>query len=99
MKRWIVGAIAIVLTVTACSSDDASKADLQQPQVDGNLATTKIVAKAPDSVVVYVNVDKHPNIAKLCIEGIAFRTISETYVTLNSPAAERVPEWDASCKK
>lgn len=92
-----MGAAVVALTVAACGGSDASKADLQQPQVDGNLATTKIVAKAPDSVVVYVNVDQHPNIAKLCIEGIAFRTVSSTYASLNTPAAERVPEWDASC--
>jgi hypothetical protein len=46
----------------------------------------------PDSIEVFNNVDLHPNIAKLCIDGVGFATTTRDY-----NAVTRVPEWDAQC--
>lgn len=90
-------AAAVLLGATACEQD-TSKADLGEPKVEGRIAPEDYVSKAPDKVTVYINVDDHPNIVRLCIDGLAFRTVSAKYVSLNTPAVERVPEWDGGCK-
>lgn len=51
-----------------------------------------VPSKNPDAIVVYNNVDQHPNIAKVCIEGVAFAT-----TTRDLDALTRVPEWDRTC--
>lgn len=50
--------------------------------------------KNPDKIEVYINIDDHPNVARLCIGGVAFFTTSRNY----GDAIGRVPEWDAWCK-
>lgn len=45
----------------------------------------------PDSIVVFNNVDRHPNVVKLCIDGVAFATTTQTI--------QRVPEWDKNCSQ
>ncbi|UGT45410.1 hypothetical protein LTV02_19350 [Nocardia yamanashiensis] len=52
-----------------------------------------IPGQEPDSVTMYINVDQHPNLAKVCIDGIAFMTTSR----LSDDAVTRVPEWDKTC--
>lgn len=47
----------------------------------------------PQLLKVYDNVDTHPNIAEVCIDGVAFATTSRTY----GDAITRVPEWDHLC--
>lgn len=49
--------------------------------------------KDPDSVTLWNNVDLHPNVARLCTDGVAWATTTRDYT-----AIIRVPEWDAFCK-
>ncbi|GAB2470843.1 hypothetical protein GCM10027187_43640 [Streptosporangium sandarakinum] len=53
-----------------------------------------------DYVEVFRNADNFPNIARICVEGLAFASTSsgsrgEDGVA--NPALIRVPEWDAGC--
>lgn len=48
----------------------------------------------PDSAVVYNNVDKHPNLAVLCISGKAFVTSTRQY-----ESHSREPDLDATCPR
>lgn len=52
-----------------------------------------VPSKDPDKIEVYMNVDTHPNIVRVCIGGVAFATISRDYNSIL-----RVPEWDTWCK-
>ena len=88
--------IGASVLLTACGQD-LSKTDLGEPTVVGDVQPESYTAQSPDKVTVYQNVDNHPTIVKLCIDGIAFRTISSSHSGLASPAVDRVPEWDASC--
>lgn len=87
------------LGLQACTEQDASDTDLDEPKQEGDALPDDYSSRAPDSITVYQNVDNHPTIVKVCIEGLAFRTVSTTYVELATPAVERVEEWDASCEK
>lgn len=51
-----------------------------------------------DYVEVYRNIDNFPNIAKVCVGGVAFAATS-TRDGQTSPSLVRVPEWDASCPR
>ena len=52
-----------------------------------------VPSKNPDLIEAYNNLDGHPNIAKVCIDGVAFAT-----TTRDAQAAiQRVPDWDSSC--
>lgn len=52
-----------------------------------------VVIQNPQKAEIYANINKHPNVVRLCIDGIAF------YTTSRPPKAiDRVPEWDAWCK-
>jgi hypothetical protein len=46
-----------------------------------------VKARDPDKYELYTNIDSHPNIARLCIDGVAFATISRDYNSIL-----RVPE-------
>lgn len=46
----------------------------------------------PDLVQNYNNMDQHPNMGKVCIDGVAFLTTTREY-----DAVTRVPEWDRTC--
>jgi hypothetical protein len=52
-----------------------------------------IKSQEPDSVEVFSNVDKHPNIAKVCIDGVAFATTTRE----GNSAIMRVESWDRTC--
>lgn len=47
----------------------------------------------PDLIRNYNNMDKHPNIGQICIDGVAFATTTRNY----GDALTRVPEWDKIC--
>lgn len=52
-------------------------------------------ATVKDAVVtVFNNIDKHPNIAQVCVDGIAF--VTTTRIDGND-SIDRVPEWDSRC--
>lgn len=84
--------LGALLFVSACAGSDASKVDLKEPKQKGRTIPSNYEVRVPDSLTVYQNIDGHPTIAKLCIEGLAFRTTSRDY-----ESAERVPEWDKTC--
>ena len=52
-----------------------------------------VKSKDPDLIESYNNLDGHPNIAKVCIDGVAFATTTRE----NNAAIQRVPDWDSTC--
>lgn len=100
MRKSTIAALALAaLPLAACSDTNAAKADLDEPVIDGKITPKDFTAQSPDQVRVFLNVDDHPTVVRICLEGVAFRTVSAKYATLNTPAVERVPEWDALCPK
>lgn len=81
-KKIIAFAATLVaaVTLTGCSLG-ANDRDLEG-----------IHYKDPDKIEVYINIDQHPNIARICIAGVAFATTSRDYSALT-----RIPEWDSWC--
>lgn len=76
--------IAIALTAVAVAGCGANNFDLEE--VDG---------RSPDRIEVLLNVDSHPNIVRLCIDGFAFYTVSTTHAPAHaSERLHRRPEWD-----
>lgn len=51
-----------------------------------------VKSERPQLIQNFNNLDKHPNIAKVCIDGVAFLTTTRQY-----DAVTRVPEWDRTC--
>ena len=85
MKTVTVAAAAVVATggllLGACSPGNNFR------DVEG------VKSQEPDTIEVFSNVDKHPNIAKLCIDGVAFATTTRE----GNSAIMRVEAWDATC--
>lgn len=48
----------------------------------------------PGAIVIWNNVDLHPNIARQCLDGVAFGTSTREY----GDSVFRVPEWDKFCE-
>ena len=86
----------VILALAGCSVDQ-SKADLDEPEVVGDIQPESYIATVPDKVEIISNVDNHPTIVRMCIDGLAFRTVSSTHSGLATPAVDRVPEWDGWC--
>ena len=82
MKR-LAALLVLVGLAGACSSRDNFR------DIEG------VKSERPDSVRVFNNVDKHPNVVQLCIDGVGFATTTRNY----GDALMRVPEWDAGCPK
>ena len=83
-QRIVLAAVAVVAlgtATTACSPGN-------------NFRDVKGVASQdPDLIESYNNLDGHPNIAKVCIDGVAFAT-----TTRDAQAAiQRVESWDSTC--
>ena len=83
-KRVVLAAVALTAlggATTACTPGN-------------NFRDVKGVASQdPDLIESYNNLDGHPNIAKVCIDGVAFAT-----TTRDAQAAiQRVPDWDSTC--
>jgi hypothetical protein len=101
VRRIVAGFVALFLLVgvSACSQDQpAAKQDIQEPEGDGKVLPEDFEARVPDVLTTYRNVDGHPTINKLCIEGIAWRTVSTAHsIGSTTGAAVRVPEWDDTC--
>ena len=71
--------VVVIFSLTACGANDR---DLEG--VNG---------KHPDKIELYINVDQHPNLVRLCIDHVAFVTTSRD----NGQNFLRVPEWDSWC--
>jgi hypothetical protein len=78
-KRAIVAGLAF-MALGACSPGNNFR------DVEG------VKSNDPDLVQNYNNMDRHPNIGKVCIDGVAFLTTTRDY-----DAVTRVPEWDKTC--
>ncbi len=79
-KRIIMLATGAVFVLGACSPGNNFR------DVEG------VKSENPDLVQNYNNLDKHPNLAKVCIDGVAFLTTTRQY-----DAVTRVPDWDKTC--
>ena len=80
-KLGLVATAAVVaLSVGACQRDNFR--DLEG-----------VRSQEPDKVEVFSNIDQHPNIAKVCIDGVAFATTTRE----GNSAIMRVEDWDRSC--
>ncbi|MEV0967364.1 hypothetical protein [Microtetraspora glauca] len=90
--RWS-GAVLAVLLVSGCSSPQLGDRGGQEEAAPDKISDV-------DYVEVFRNVDNFPNIARICIEGVAFASTSSGIRGENgvaNPALLRVPEWDAKC--
>jgi hypothetical protein len=77
----VVLAVVALGTLGACTPRDNFR------DVEG------VPSKDPDLIEAYNNLDGHPNIAKVCIDGVAFAT-----TTRDAHAAiQRVEAWDRTC--
>jgi hypothetical protein len=97
MKRFAIIAVALAAAfgIGACEQD-ASKTDIGEPQFRGNAIPSDYEARVPDLLHVIQNVDNHPTLVKLCIDGLAFRSVSTNHQTWTE-SISRVPEWDDDC--
>ena len=78
--RVVATAMAAMLLLSACPM--TQQRDYEGAQV-----------RDPDEVVIFTNVDEHPNIVRVCLDGIAFATTTRDFT-----AIFRVPEWDSFCQ-
>lgn len=93
MKKTLAAAALALLALAGCAQD-ASKADLKEPQQKGRSIPDDYEVRVPEKLTVYQNIDGHPTIAKVCVSGVAFATTSRDYTSLT-----RIPEWDGGCPK
>jgi hypothetical protein len=96
-KRLAALVVAMSLLSLACSGQDAAKTDIKEPKQVGRSLPKDFSARTPDKLTVWQNVDGHPTIVQLCIDGLGWRTISTAHNPGYPGAAARVPEWDAEC--
>lgn len=81
--KLVVAGVALAAALGACSPGNNFR-DLEG-----------IKSQEPDLVEVYSNVDQHPNIAKVCIDGVAFATTTRE----GNSAITRVEAWDRTCPR
>lgn len=74
--------LGLIAVLSACGSPWTQRHDLEGVQ-----------QKDPDKAELYTNVDEHPNVVRICIDGVAFATTTRNY----GDAIMRVPEWDTWC--
>lgn len=81
-KRVAVGIGASILVIgVGCSSNNFR-------DVEG------VKSRKPDKIENYNNMDSHPNVGRICIDGVAFFTTTRQYDSIG-----RVPEWDRWCAR
>lgn len=89
MRRRVVGGLALAavvgLAVAGCGQApwEHSLRDYEGAHV-----------KDPDSITLWNNIDQHPNIARVCTDGVAWATTTRP----DFSALTRVPEWDVVCR-
>lgn len=87
----VAGAALAVLLLAGCSDQlgDRGGKDGAPPDRIGDV----------DYVEVFRNADNFPNIARICVEGLAFASTSSGSrgEDVANPALVRVPEWDIKC--
>lgn len=85
MRKLVTIALSIAALFTLSSCGQAPWEDSLRDYEDATVVD-------PGSITLYNNVDKHPNIARVCADGVAFATTTRDYEPLT-----RVPEWDEFC--
>lgn len=81
MKKLMVSAVVVLgLLGVGCTS---TLQDLEG-----------VDAIPPDSYEVFQSPDLFPNVARVCVDGVAFVTTTRDYQQVT-----RVPEWDSDCPK
>ena len=88
MKRLLVAAAA-VLAMSGCSEQlgDRGGKDGAPPDKISDV----------DYIEVFRNADNFPNVAMVCVRGIAFAATASRE-GMSAPSLIRVPEWDARCR-
>ena len=87
MKIKIVAAIAAIgFLATGCG---------QAPWEDSMRDYEHAEVRDPGMITLWNNIDKHPNIARVCADGVAFATTTRP----DFSSVMRVPEWDGYCSK
>jgi hypothetical protein len=93
MMRWrVLGGLVPVLLLAGCSDQlgDRGGAEGAPPDRIGDV----------DYVEVFRNADNFPNIARICVDGLAFAGTSSGLRgedAVANPSLLRIPEWDAHC--
>lgn len=80
MKKRLIAAAFVLSLASACGPVNNFR------DVEG------VKSQDPDLVENFNNMDAHPNLGKVCIDGVAFLTTTRNY-----DAVTRVPEWDKTC--
>lgn len=82
--RASVAALAgtVVVLLAGAGGCGANQRDLEGVEI-----------RNPQKAEIYANLDEHPNIVRVCIDGVALLT-----TTRELDGVQRVPEWDAWCK-
>jgi hypothetical protein len=83
-KILVLAALAVSLTACSGSSAPANQADVH------NVKATPL-----PRLEVYSNIDEHANVARFCLDGLAFYTVSSSHTApYQATPLVRVPEWD-----
>jgi hypothetical protein len=77
--RAVLIAVVLAVALAACGNDNFR-------DVEG------VKSQRPDLIENFNNLDGHPNIAMVCIHGVAFYTTTRDLQSIG-----RVPEWDSRC--
>ncbi len=79
MRRTAVAAGVLAAAVLAVGCDSQLQ-DISQDQVrtEAPAEAIEAVVTNPDSVTVFRNLDRFPNVARVCIDGIAFYMTTHT---------------------
>lgn len=83
MRKLLIG-VVLLLGLTACG---------QAPWEDSLRDYEDARVMDPGEITLYNNIDKHPNIARVCAGGIAFATTTRP----DFGSVQRIPEWDTHC--
>ena len=84
MRRLVVSVVlaaSLAIAASACT-----------PPWEGSIRDLENAEVRDADVVVYNNINRHPNIARVCTDGVAWVTTSRDFDSL-----ERMEEWDELC--
>jgi hypothetical protein len=92
--------LAALAVLAACASEtkDAERQDLDFGRGDDEVAVENGEVRQPDSIVVWLNADHHPNVVRVCLDGLAFLTVSDGHQT-HTASVQRIAEWDDECAR
>ncbi|AWS48697.1 hypothetical protein [Streptosporangium sp. 'caverna'] len=86
VARW-TGAVLVAFLLTGCSPPQLGDRGGEDESPVDKISDV-------DYIEVFRNADNFPNVARICIEGLAF---ASTASTVANPVLLRMPEWDAKC--